>query len=529
MRYNYDGRPKKRRTKFLGLMILLVMLGLAGGFYFLKKNTKITSFLPLSNKVQYDVSLNEYEVEQIKKAIDSKAIKIEKDTSAKATYKLARAESDSVLSILVPVTNYYSVKQKITTAELASETVYVPTGTTNDAKKAIALTLSINEANIQEISDPENNLRDGQIAFVPINELSYKLKLLTFNDGYYLDSFDKGALFRLVEFSAPNSIDYAGLNIVELLSKEKVFKVNMTGVTALTRRMIRKLNTVNDATYFSQKIGTFLADADLTHVSNEVSFQAGCQYNNAVFCSPPAMIEALKASGVDVVELTGNHNNDVGSQYNTETINLYKSLGWGTFGGGLNNEEASKPFLSDQEGTKLALLGYNYPDSPNGGAISGLAKAGANSFDFDKIQADIAAAKQTSQYVIVDIQFWECYAYPNGFVEFPECDSPITNQAEVFKKVVDLGADMVVGSSAHQPQTFELYKDKPIYYGLGNLYFEQIEWPGTERGIILTHYLNNGKLLQTKLTPTVYDNDLQTRVMTDSEAEKLLTRLDSAR
>jgi poly-gamma-glutamate synthesis protein (capsule biosynthesis protein) len=241
------------------------------------------------------------------------------------------------------------------------------------------------------------------------------------------------------------------------------------------------------------------------------------------------MIEALKASGVDVVELTGNHNNDVGSQYNTETINLYKSLGWGTFGGGLNNEEASKPFLSDQKGTKLALLGYNYPDSPNGGAISGLAKAGANSFDFDKIQADITAAKQTSQYVIVDIQFWECYAYPNGFVEFPECDSPITNQAEVFKKVVDLGADMVVGSSAHQPQTFELYKDKPIYYGLGNLYFEQIEWPGTERGIILTHYLNNGKLLQTKLTPTVYDNDLQTRVMTDSEAEKLLTRLDSAR
>ena len=88
---------------------------------------------------------------------------------------------------------------------------------------------------------------------------------------------------------------------------------------------------------------------------------------------------------------------------------------------------------------------------------------------------------------------------------------------------------MVVGTSAHQPQTYEIYNGSPIYYGLGNLYFDQDRWPGTERGIILTHYFLAGKLLQTKLTPTVYDGDYQTRTMTSEEASYLLGRLKAAR
>jgi poly-gamma-glutamate capsule biosynthesis protein CapA/YwtB (metallophosphatase superfamily) len=127
------------------------------------------------------------------------------------------------------------------------------------------------------------------------------------------------------------------------------------------------------------------------------------------------------------------------------------------------------------------------------------------------------------------VQYWECYAYPDGYVEYPICDKPIGEQEAVFKKLVDLGANMVVGSSAHQPQTYELYKDAPIYYGLGNLYFDQTSWPGTERGIVLTHYFVDGILLQTKLTPTVFDSDLQTRIATADQADYLLRRLQAAR
>jgi poly-gamma-glutamate synthesis protein (capsule biosynthesis protein) len=175
------------------------------------------------------------------------------------------------------------------------------------------------------------------------------------------------------------------------------------------------------------------------------------------------------------------------------------------------------------------MLAYNFPDSPSGSAIAGKDKAGANGYNLDRIAQEIDQAKTTSNFVMVHVQYWECYAYPDGYVEYPKCDVPIGKQEADFKKLIDLGADMVVGTSAHQPQTYELYNGKPIYYGLGNLYFEQTDWPGTERSIILTHYFVGGKLLQTKLTPTVYDEKLQTRLSTDAEAAYLLQRLKDAR
>ena len=88
---------------------------------------------------------------------------------------------------------------------------------------------------------------------------------------------------------------------------------------------------------------------------------------------------------------------------------------------------------------------------------------------------------------------------------------------------------MVVGTSAHQPQTFELYGDGVIYYGLGNLFFDQSWWPGTTRSLILSHYFYKDKLLQTKVVPTVYDKELQTKLMDAETAQWFLGRLISER
>ena len=84
---------------------------------------------------------------------------------------------------------------------------------------------------------------------------------------------------------------------------------------------------------------------------------------------------------------------------------------------------------------------------------------------------------------------------------------------------------MVVGTSAHQPQTYELYQNKPIYYGLGNLFFDQIYWPDTTRSLILTHYFKNDKLLQTRISPTIYDNTFKPRLLDSTETQNFLARL----
>lgn len=529
MKYSdYNGRSEKRHMPWGALGLSLLALAVIGS------GLAIWQFRPspeekIANSLQFDNSVSTAEQETIKKAIQEQQKEISGTVQVSVVSALKQKDTAAALEAYVPVTHMYATRQKVNADELAIAKVFVPADTDEVIRAAIAKTLGSDTSQLAKLETELATLKPTEIAFVPVSQLSANVKLLALDDAYYLDTFQDGAVFRTVTFTGENAANLTGLKLNNLLSKDTVLKTNMTGVTAFTREMLRKLNSVGDPKYFSQKIGPFLADADITHVSNEVSFKDNCQYHSIIFCSDSRFIEALQASGVDVVELTGNHNNDVGHEYNTATIKRYHELGWKTIGGGLNAAEAAKPYIADLKQSKVAFLAYNYPDSPNGGAIAKATSAGANSFDFDRIATEITSTKEQADFVIVNVQFWECYAYPDGYLEYPQCDGPIPDQKEVFRKLVDLGANMVIGSSAHQPQTYETYKNAPIYYGLGNLYFDQTYWPGTERGIVLTHYFADGKLLQTKLSPTVYHKELQTRLMDDQEAVSLLKRLNAAR
>ena len=92
----------------------------------------------------------------------------------------------------------------------------------------------------------------------------------------------------------------------------------MTGVTALARATGYKMDT-NGTTYPARDIRDWLRNADLTHISNEVSFNPDCPKANfmdtsTMFCSRPEYIELLDFIGTDIVELSGNHNNDWGRE-----------------------------------------------------------------------------------------------------------------------------------------------------------------------------------------------------------------------
>ncbi len=524
---NYK-KPKKYRKSVFGFLSIVTFVAIGGlAYLFLLSPPTLEEIV--QQKVSFDASLTPAEQTEIREKIIANEIEITDNVYIRASLFDSVQNKSLVMQTYVPVTNVYSPLQKITKSDLqAANVLFAPTDNRTSAE--FTKHLGIEELQTLDIEQVAQ-IAKTDIAYIPVDSLDATLKLLEFDGNYYLDTFTSGAVFRELVFEGADSQALSSLELGSIMTSDQVFKVNMSGVTALTRVMQRKLSEVGDPLYFSAKIGDFLADADLTHVSNEVSFKPDCGYSNVLFCSPPEFIETLKASGVDLVEITGNHNNDLGSEFNSSTIALYKSLGWGVYGGGSNTTEAAQPFLSETKGSRVNFLAYNYPDSPNGGAIAGADSAGANSFDFSyaSIKSDIESARESSDFVIVNVQYWECYAYPDGYIEFPTCDVPIGDQEETFKKLIDLGADMVIGSSAHQPQTYELYNGKPIYYGLGNMYFDQTSWPGTERGIILTHYFDSGRLLQTKLTPTVYDTDLQTRIMTDEEANYLLTRLDDAR
>ncbi|MBQ9029788.1 CapA family protein [Candidatus Saccharibacteria bacterium] len=381
----------------------------------------------------------------------------------------------------------------------------------------------------------------GDVVYTPFSKLDSSVRVVTEDGKYYLDDFKSGAKFHILNIKSSNEEEAQAIKdkLKPTLpsfptSISDVLTINQTGVTALARGVQTKLNQVKDGTYFAENIKDFLKNSDLTHISNEVSFADDCQTDSAstVLCADNRVYESIKAIGTDIVELTGNHNVDVGKNAALDTLKLYHEDGLKTFGGGKNAEDAETPLELNEKGTKITWLGYNLSTTKAGAGGATKDSPGANIYDDETAKKQIQTAKANGDFVIVDIQYFECYCYPEGFVEYETCDYPIApgesewpEQEAFFKHLIDLGADLVVGTQAHQPQTFELYNNKPIYYGLGNLFFDQTYWPGTERSLILTHYFWNGKLIQTKITPTVYDEALQTTIMPEAQANAFISRL----
>lgn len=388
-----------------------------------------------------------------------------------------------------------------------------------------------------EISIPEAEAQQAHL--VSIWDLKPTEKLLAIDNQYYLNSFSAGAIFRYYTLSGePEDLakvhQKLSASIATFPSTETVFTFAQTGVTALSRVMNTKLNQVGNGAYFAEKIGGFLSGFDKTHTSNESSFSAAAPStpSGTVICSLPGMVDVLTSIGLDIVELTGNHNQDCGDQSAIATIDKYAELGIQTFGGGKTAAAAAIPLEISEKGANITLLGYNL--STGGYTLDGT--PGANFYTTEKAQADIAAAKQRGDFIIVDVQFNECNAYASSYedrtCDYANSSAPYAgygSQVEFFRSIIDLGANMVVGTAAHQPQTFELYGDGVIYYGLGNLFFDQSWWPGTTRSLILAHYFYDGQLLQTRIVPTVYDKNFQTELMDDAAASQFIKRLVEAR
>lgn len=492
---------RRRNHKKLFFISFLIFLLIGVGVFFGVQWFTKTGIFKIPGVVIYDESLNEGEVEVLS-GIFTEEVELDSDVKISAEYSLSRPETQEgeyIYNIWVPTTDFYSTDNNILAedAELLFADAY---------ESDVAFTMT------------------------PIGELDFTRKLLSINDKYYLDEFDSGAVYRTVKFES-NLFDEEIKPLVDETftkvwpSQDTVLTFAQTGVTAMSRGMNAKLYTVGDATYFSQNIAEFLSGFDLTHTSNESSFTDYASRDN--ICSDPRFINTLLAIGLDIVELTGNHNQDCGDVAANETIDVYNEKGIKIVGGGRTAEEAAKPLNIAEKGNNITFLAYNL--STGGATLDNT--PGANQYYEDAAAVEISEAKARGDFVIVDIQYYECSAYASEY-EDPTCDradSAAGDQVGFFRHLIELGADVVVGTSAHQPQTFELYGDGVIYYGLGNLFFDQIWWPGTTRSLILAHYFYNGKLLQTKIVPTVYDATMQTKLLDEETSKWFLQRLVSVK
>jgi hypothetical protein len=305
--------------------------------------------------------------------------------------------------------------------------------------------------------------------------------------------------------------------------ESKMTVVVMSGTTALTRATAFKINTYG-TDYPIEKVKDWFLSADLRHVSNEISFVEDCPepdpYTSSMrFCASISSLPVLEKLGINVVELTGNHVNDYGSDNFAKTIRIYQENGMSYFGGGLNSEEAKQPLLIEKNGNKIAFIGCN----PVGvGPATAWAKdnaAGAAKCDDEYYYGQIRELKAQGYVVIATFQHYEIYLHM--YDDFYEQD---------FVKAAEAGADIVQGSQAHYPMGFEFKGESLIHYGLGNFLFDQMDTPvqGTRREFIDRHIIYDGQYINTELLTALLVDWSKPTPMSIADREQFLSVLFNA-
>jgi poly-gamma-glutamate capsule biosynthesis protein CapA/YwtB (metallophosphatase superfamily) len=177
------------------------------------------------------------------------------------------------------------------------------------------------------------------------------------------------------------------------------------------------------------------------------------------FRADPLAIEVLRAAGVDACSLANNHTLDFEERGLLDSLAHLEAAGIRYAGAGRNLEEAARPALV-KKGVALVAFTDNEPPF-----AAGPDKPGTNYLPVSvepgvlrRVEEAVGSAREAGANTVVFSNHWG----PN-MVERPR---------EIFRRfaraVVDRGADVYYGHSAHVFQGVEIYRGKPILYDTGD-------------------------------------------------------------
>jgi len=280
------------------------------------------------------------------------------------------------------------------------------------------------------------------------------------------------------DFSENTSINFQTI-------KKETIDIVMVGDIMLNRGVEYMINKEGkgDFKFPFLKIADDLNSADLLigNLEGPVSDKGEKVGSIYSFRMNPEATSGLSYAGFDVLLLANNHAFDYGREALEDTLKRLKEVGLSYSGAGFDRKEAFSPLIEEIRGMKIAILNYTNLGSnywAAGEKSSGIAWISEN--NIEEIKKDIEKAKEQADFLIVFLHAGDEYkTEPNPF------------QVSFARAAIDAGADLVVNHHSHVVQKSEEYKDKNIFYGLGNFIFDQDFSKETMSGQILKISLYN--------------------------------------
>jgi len=207
------------------------------------------------------------------------------------------------------------------------------------------------------------------------------------------------------------------------------------------------------------------------------------------------IVSEMIKSGIDVVSLANNHSDNFGLTGLEQTENFLLNSGINYFGH--PHHEYGSVYTHKTKTGNIHFIGFNET---------------FGSLNDKEAQQVIELFDQEEDFVVVSAHWGDEY-------------EPLSNgsQQKLARSFVDSGADVVIGHHPHVIQEVEIYKNKPIFYSLGNFIFDQYWTEEVERGLAVKLKIKEDRIDYTLLP--VDGNHSQTTLLRGSDKEALLRDL----
>jgi poly-gamma-glutamate synthesis protein (capsule biosynthesis protein) len=216
----------------------------------------------------------------------------------------------------------------------------------------------------------------------------------------------------------------------------------------------------------SEEIQSLMNDATFTMINNEFCYSERGQQapdKQFTFRVNPSYVSILNELGVDIAGLANNHVLDYGHDALADTFTTLTNAGIDFTGAGNSLEEASKLIIkTDEMGRTYGFLAASHVIPTGSWNVLNSQPGEFCFYDETDLLKAIEAARPQVDYLFVMVHW--------GVERTTELEDYQVNDGH---KMIDAGADAVIGMHSHCLQPIEMYNGKPIFYSLGNFIFNQ--------------------------------------------------------
>jgi len=248
-----------------------------------------------------------------------------------------------------------------------------------------------------------------------------------------------------------------------------------TGDILLDRGVRRIIEAHGPDEVFSPRVDSVLSATDFVVGNLECPATKVRQpvFKRFVFRGEPEWLPALRRHGFTHLNLANNHSIDQGRAGLMDTRRQINAVGMTPLGADSTMDAASQPVLVTTTPRPVYLLPSLRLRLENTAYLP--QRPSISQEPFDSLVARVRALRDSvpTAAIIVNLHWgWEHHF------------KPLPQQRIEARRLIDAGADAIIGHHSHTLQSVEDYRGRTIYYGIGNFIFDQQKPMNSEAVIV---------------------------------------------